>query len=276
MSREVGRFDDAADPRGLAGPIDLRLGAWEQALADVGQVDAVICDPPFSARTHSGHRTGVQGAEPKRMRVDKRTGSTYACGDVKRRDISYAAWDEGDVGSFVEGWSGRVVGWWAVLTDHALVPSWEAALGDAGLYVFAPLPFVEIGRSVRLTGDGPSSWVTWLVVARPKTREFSTWGTLPGAYIAGAGMRSRHIGGKPLALMRSIVRDYSRPGDLIVDPCAGGATTLIAAAIEGRRAVGAECDPETYAKAQARIALGYTPVMRFDAEPTGEQRGLNL
>ena len=31
-----------------------------------------------------------------------------------------------------------------------------------------------------------------------------------------------------------------------------------------------------YAKAQARIALGYTPVMRFDAEPTGEQRGLNL
>lgn len=65
-------------------------------------------------------------------------------------------------------------------------------------------------------------------------------------------------GGKPLWLMQALVRDYSLPGDLIVDPCAGGATTLIAAAIEGRRAVGAELDENTYRKAQARIAKGYT------------------
>ena len=61
--------------------------------------------------------------------------------------------------------------------------------------------------------------------------------------------------------MQAIVRDYSRPGDLICDPCAGGATTLIAAATEGRRAVGAEMDPKTYALAQARIAKGHTPNM---------------
>jgi len=40
------------------------------------------------------------------------------------------------------------------------------------------------------------------------------------------------IGGKPMWLMRALVRDYSRPGNLVCDPCAGGATTLIAAAIE--------------------------------------------
>jgi site-specific DNA-methyltransferase (adenine-specific) len=61
--------------------------------------------------------------------------------------------------------------------------------------------------------------------------------------------------------MQSIVKDYSRPGDLIVDPCAGGGTTLLAAAIEGRRAIGAECDPETFAKAVRRLSKGYTPSM---------------
>lgn len=47
--------------------------------------------------------------------------------------------------------------------------------------------------------------------------------------------------------------------DLVCDPCAGGATTLLAAAIEGRRAIGAERDPATFASAQRRLACGYTP-----------------
>lgn len=66
------------------------------------------------------------------------------------------------------------------------------------------------------------------------------------------------MGGKPLGVMRSIVRDYSRPGDLVCDPFAGGATTLLAAAMEGRRAVGAECDMAAYAAAMTRIRQGYT------------------
>ena len=82
------------------------------------------------------------------------------------------------------------------------------------------------------------------------------------------------VGGKPLDLMRAIVRDYSRPGDLICDPCAGGATTLLAAAMEGRRAVGAEIDHETYAKASARIARGYTPPLFVDAAPEPTQSEL--
>ena len=32
------------------GLIDLRLGRWQDVLADVTTCDAVICDPPYSAR----------------------------------------------------------------------------------------------------------------------------------------------------------------------------------------------------------------------------------
>lgn len=65
--------------------------------------------------------------------------------------------------------------------------------------------------------------------------------------------------------MRAIVRDYSRRGDLVCDPTAGGGTTLLAAAIEGRRAIGAEVDDETFRAAKRRLAAGYTPALDFGA-----------
>jgi hypothetical protein len=64
----------------------------------------------------------------------------------------------------------------------------------------------------------------------------------------------RMIGGKPFALMCDLIRDYSRPGGLVVDPTAGMATTLIAAEAMGRNAIGAEIDKQTYTDAMERIA----------------------
>ena len=61
--------------------------------------------------------------------------------------------------------------------------------------------------------------------------------------------------------MRALARDYSRPGDLICDPCTGKGTTLLAAAVEGRRAIGAEVNRDTYAEAQAWLGAGYTPTL---------------
>lgn len=87
-------------------------------------------------------------------------------------------------------------------------------------------------------------------VARPK--RLHKWGTLPGGYTGTPGERI-HIGGKPLWLMRALIRDYTKRGDLVVDPCAGAATTLVAAFQEGRRAIGAEADPETHALAMRRL-----------------------
>lgn len=242
---------------------DLRCGDWREVLADVGEVDAVIVDAPYSARTHGGHSDAVAqtrlDGEEKRMRVDKRTGAVYSVGVNRRRALSYEGWTPSDVHAFVLAWEARCRGWFVTITDHILAPHWSAALAVHGRYVFAPLPWVAPGGRVRLAGDGPSSWTCWIVVARPRTgtdrngRKFSKWGTLPGAYVETQD-RGAHIGGKPLKLMRQLVQDYTRPGDLVVDPCAGGGTTLLAAAQEGRRSVGAEVDPETFALAEARIS----------------------
>ena len=149
----------------------------------------------------------------------------------------------------------------------------DAALSDRGRYVFAPLPCVISGMTVRLGGDGPSSESVSLVVARPRTAEAAKWGTLPGFY-KGPAEKCIVVGGKPLWLMRAIIRDYTRPGDLVVDPCAGGGTTLLAAVMEGRRAIGAEMDPATFDKAVARLRKGFTTPLFHDEPQRMEQTGL--
>src|SRR5690606_30857649 len=92
----------------------------------------------------------------------------------------------------------------------------------------------------------PSNWTCYVVASRPKRQPFSKWGALRGAYIGTSdrhsGRESRIIGGKSFPLMRDLIKDYSRPGDLVVDPCLGGGTTMVAALAEGRRFVGMEKD----------------------------------
>lgn len=215
--------------------IDLRLGRWQDVLAGV-ECDALIFDAPYSATTHAAG-------------TDRRDGS-----DAAGLAPSYDAMTEETIAEFVTSWAPRCSGWMVSMTDSVLAPAWQAAFRRVGLYAFAPIPCVMRGMSVRISGDGPSSWAIYAMVARPSNREFSTWGTLDGAY---TGSPSREAGGgrgKPAWLLNALVRDYSRPGDLVCDPFAGWGSTLAAAVANGRRAIGSEMDADAYAEAQRRLA----------------------
>lgn len=59
---------------------------------------------------------------------------------------------------------------------------------------------------------------------------------------------------KPLEIMATLIGKHSNPGDLVVDPFAGSATTAVAALREGRRFAGCEPSPDFFPKALARIA----------------------
>lgn len=236
--------------------IDLRQGRWQDALADVSEVDALIVDAPYSARTHAGHDGGTAGIQASAL---KGGGYVRSNGNLDapydRKSLGYVGLDDESVGEAVDFWHPRCKGWFVTITDDVLAPVWRDALRAAGRYVFAPIPWVAPGSRVRLAGDGPSSWTCWIIVARPRHEPYSKWGTLPGAYIitTDRGTASPITGTKPLALMQALVRDYSRPGDLVCDPCAGTGTTLLAARNLGRSAIGSEMDPKTYAYAKARL-----------------------
>jgi len=59
---------------------------------------------------------------------------------------------------------------------------------------------------------------------------------------------------KPVTLLEHYIRNSSEPGDLVLDPFAGSAATLVAALRAGRRAVGIEIDVENYTAAVARLS----------------------
>jgi site-specific DNA-methyltransferase (adenine-specific) len=65
---------------------------------------------------------------------------------------------------------------------------------------------------------------------------------------------------KPEALLERVLRACTAPGDLVLDPYAGSATTLAVAARLGRRAVGIDESPVAIRVARARLAaLGFAP-----------------
>jgi site-specific DNA-methyltransferase (adenine-specific) len=234
--------------------IDLRLGNWRDVLADV-ECDALITDPPYSAITHENQRTGSS------LRVST---------------ITYEALTEEMAFEIARAWSVRTR-WWAVIFCDLVAFQWhQSAWREQGWIVFTPV-FLRENPRPRFSGDGPTAALEFMCAARRRGKERKS-GSLPGYYSAMCGTDDRAdrnlvnmAGVKPMTLMRSIVEDYTLPGDLICDPHAGSGTTLIAAAIEGRRGVGSERDPKTFAKAQRRIAKGYTPRLQF-GELSGDQQ----
>lgn len=223
--------------------VTLLSGRWQDVLG-TRECDAIVTDPPYSARTHAGHNSGAGG---------------FADGSA-RASLGYRAWTADDVSEAARDWAARCAGWVCVMSDHVLAECWADELASHGRYTFSPIACVEPGSRVRRVGDGPAQWSTWLIVARPRKLPWSRWGALPGAYVVPKGQPAKPrgvAGAKPLWLMRAIVRDYSRADDLVMDPCAGGGTTLMAAAIEGRDAIGCEADTAVFNDAHARLARGW-------------------
>lgn len=233
--------------------------------------NAVIVDAPYSPKTHSGHQNGRLTADRAAAFAAANSDaptpeSRYSArksksGESGRRDIIYGAWTNDNIISFCDRWLPRSMGWLVCITDDVLAPLWAQHAEEHGLYPFTPLPLVETGSRVRMTGDGPSNWTCWIVVARPRSREFASWGTLPGSYVQPAERdinskagSERIVGGKPLGAMMAIVRDYSRPGDLIVDPCCGAGTTGLAAKMQGRRFIGVDANREHAELSAKRLA----------------------
>jgi site-specific DNA-methyltransferase (adenine-specific) len=181
---------------------------------------AVITDPPYSERTHKGNKVLSEGTDTAK----------------KRKALEFEEWTEEDVNYFIPWMCTKSCGWVVTMTDDELLPYIKRAYRECGFYEFGSVPFVNVGGRIRLCGDGPSSWVVFILVARPKTREFSRWGTLSGAYIAGQGWRDRsYIGGKPIQLCEELIHDYylkriDLVGGLpILDPFMGFGTLLRAA-----------------------------------------------
>lgn len=64
---------------------------------------------------------------------------------------------------------------------------------------------------------------------------------------------------KPVPLLERLISIFTDPGDVVIDPCAGSGTTLLAAANLKRKAYGFEVNKEFYRGAKERVLRVITP-----------------
>lgn len=267
MTRPRARRAAVADLEPVAPTVDLRLGRWEDALGDVGAVDLLLTDPPFSEQTHAGAL-----GKAKAPRRSGKPGSPT----TDRQSIAFPPWTHTDVERFVDAWVERVRCWFAVMTDDVLAPHFRAEFKAADLQTFAPLPIVFTDGGFRMQGDGPASTSIWLVVAR-KRGHLSTvaankiWRATAGYYLGSKGPGQSGGRGKAPWLTDALVTDYSDPGHVVCDPMAGHGGVLASARNLGRHAIGAEMDPAAHEIAMANLSGDRTLLRRLIAEGKPER-----
>ena len=87
--------------------------------------------------------------------------------------------------------------------------------------------------------------------------EFPTVSAYPG----------KHPAEKPIEMMRHIITISSKPGAVVLDPFAGGGTTLAAAKLEGRQYIGCDLDAQYVQRARQRIEGGAVRTRKPKAIP---------
>jgi site-specific DNA-methyltransferase (adenine-specific) len=131
----------------------------------------------------------------------------------------------------------------------------------------------ELGRhldyfwliAVRFHARGPSlcrrriwqSWASILVYQKPPATPPPSW--FQDLIDGGGREKDLHAHQQAELEAASLIETFSSPGDLIVDPCCGAGTNLVAAKSSGRRWLGAELDAGTARAARRRLA-GTVPV----------------
>lgn len=194
-------------------------------LADAS-IDAVITDPPYSARTHKNAKKNDSqlGYGVKAVHFDSFTDK-----------MLYQAFDE----------MARVTKSWIVSNidyNHAFRFETQPPVGMVqkriGIWVKNnPMPQISADRP----GQGWEA-ITYLHKATGR----SSWngGGLHGNYVTNLATPTGHPTPKPLTMLHSFVERFTNHGDLILDPFAGGGTTLIAARNLQRKAIGVEVDEQ--------------------------------
>lgn len=205
--------------------------------------DLVVTDPPYDDRTHAmarsnSTRNGVSGK-----------GSRVLSGGS---NVRFEAMDhEAQLTLF--GHLGRISRRWVVsslATGTAF--RFEVEQPPAGLRVLRIGAWVKTNPMPSVSADRPGmGWEPIAYMHRADVKPRWNGGGKAGNYVLPTSQGSGHPTQKPLGMVQDWIRRFSDQGDSVFDPFAGSGTTLKAASLEGRRAVGYEID-ERYCEIAAR------------------------
>ena len=240
-----------------------------RTLADKS-IDATITDPPYEAEAHTLQR--------------RQKGKVTVVGREEYRAVSDApltfAPITSDQRADVAVQIGRVTRSVAlVFCQVEAVQQWRVALEAGGLKYRRTIPWIKPDAMPSLHGRWPGQAFEAIVLAtRPGAKpcpiggkalsySFSRAQGASQSQRKGSSNSAPHPTTKPLALMRAMVADFTRPGELVLDPFAGSGSTGVACGMLGRRFIGWELDASYYEIARRRLS-------GEEAKPRPEQPSL--
>ena len=213
--------------------IDLRCCDVADLLREVRNARLVIADPPWQ---YSEGAAGKGAAQPELNGIFKcvtdamivaHLDATYDCAGLNARLAVWytfpkdAEWSE--AGNAGKRWGKRVSGGaWIKTMQVGVGYHWRGAVEPVALFTKG-----ATGRPTSLLLNGH---------AEP-----------PQEHSA-----------KPIAWMRQWIRAWTEPGDLVFDVYTGLGSVAVACALEGRRYVGAEIDPERHRLAVLNVQEAVT------------------
>ncbi len=229
---------------------DLRLGDClgpdgMSTLADKS-IDHVICDPPYEAEAHTeGRRIKTKGG-----------GGDY--GETGGLVLDFDPITEAQRSEAARQFVRLGRRWLIAFCQVEAVAAWRDAFVDAGASYRRTCAWLKRDAQPQLSGDRPGMGYESIVCSHAPGRSRWNGGGKRGVYESARAstIESRpalHMTEKPLPLMESLIRDFTDPGDLILDPFAGSGTTGVAAIRLGRRFIGWERDPKYHAIALKRL-----------------------
>jgi site-specific DNA-methyltransferase (adenine-specific) len=226
-------------------------------------VGVVLTDPPYSARVHAG-----KGSE-RRNDGGKIEALDFGC--LTARDRLTLAREFVRVGRR----------WIVTFCDEESVFLWMAALVRAGAEWCCKGTWVKEGAAPRMDGTRPAYGTEAICIAHaPLERGCTRWngGGKVATYSASIQEAGReHPTQKPLALMEALVRDFTDPGETVLDPFAGSGTTGVACKRLGRSFIGWERDPKYHAIAVKRIEAAREQLgLRLGPKPAREKQSALL
>lgn len=234
------RLGDCLDPvTGLA------------SLAD-NSVDHILTDPPYSARLYT--RTRTNKGDGVRSDNGRHIGRSDDAAMQKARDMA-----DGRIGAIddiLEPVAREILRlasrWIVIFHDVEIGHRWRESMGDAYIRAGA---WVKTNPMPQVTGDRPAQGFEPATIAHRPGRKRWNGGGRPAVWIGSVAGEERpdHPCPKPLWLMEALVRDFTDPGETILDPFAGSGTTGVAAIRLGRNFIGWERDPKYHAIATKRL-----------------------
>lgn len=209
-------------------------------------VDHVITDPPYSAHVHSNARSGHKFQDER----------GYKCCHGRRKEFSFDHITEEEMAVVGVEFARISKRWTMAFSDLEIAHQWRERLEATGLQYIRTGLWVKIGGMPQFSGDRPSIGAEAITICHPKGRKRWNGGGSAAVWphpIVANRLGSRgarvHDAQKPLGLMLDLVKLFTDPGDIILDPYCGSGTTLVAALRLGRRAIGIEKNPKHAATA---------------------------